>query len=174
MECSRPRYGTYCIPWNMSDCRRKRINDSVLACGPIRLHLCYGLPPPRTTHQSALRVLKTRSGRYFIGKATRQGPLSGFLKHLGFLLAEAKPQDPIGTPVRVTLHWVFERPKCRSKTQGLSPCQTKPDLDNACKTVLDTLTAARWVRDDVIVSTLVLHKSEAAEGYLEIWLQDDA
>jgi hypothetical protein len=40
--------------------------------------------------------------------------------------------------------------------------------------VLDTLTAARWVRDDVIVSTLVLHKSEAAEGYLEIWLQDDA
>lgn len=174
MECSRTRYGTHCIPWSMSDCRRKRINDSVLAGGPVRLHLCYGLPPPRTTHQSALRVLKTRSGRYFIGKATRQGPLSGFLKHLGFLLAEAKPQDPIGTPIRVTFHWVFERPKCRSKAKGMAPCQTKPDLDNACKSVLDTLTAARWVRDDVIVSTLVLYKSEDDVGYLEIWLQDDA
>lgn len=158
----------------MSDCRGKRIHDSVLACGPVRLGLRYELPPPRSTHQSALRVLRTKAGRYFIGKATRQGPLSGFLKHLTFVLSERKPQYPIGTPVRLTLHWVFERPKCRSKTKGIAPCQTKPDLDNACKSVMDCLTAAGWLRDDVIVSTLVLHKSENDVGALEIWLQDDA
>ena len=174
MECSRARYGNPRNVRSMSDCRRKRIDDCVLAGGPIRLHLRYELPPPRTTHQSALRVLKTRAGRYFIGKATRQGPLSGFLKHLGFLLSKKKPPDPIGTPVRLTFHWVFERPKCRAKVKGLAPCQTKPDLDNACKSVMDTLTLARWLRDDVIVSTLVLHKSEDDVGYLEIWLQDDA
>lgn len=76
--------------------------------------------------------------------------------------------------MRLTLHWVFERPKCRSKTKGVAPCQTKPDLDNACKSVMDCLTAAGWLRDDVIVSTLVLHKSENDVGALEIWLQDDA
>lgn len=158
----------------MSDCRRKRIDDSVLAGGPVRLQINYELPPPRSTHQSALRVLKTRAGRYFIGKATRQGPLSGFIKHLTFLLSERKPPYPIGTPVRLTFHWVFERPKCRSKVKGLAPCQTKPDLDNACKSVMDCLTAAGWLRDDVIVSTLVLHKSEDDVGSLQIWLQDDA
>lgn len=153
---------------------RRTLIDSALAGSPVRLQIKYGLPPPRSTHQSALRVFKTRAGRYFIGKATKQGTLSGFIKHLTLSLAEIKPPNPIGTPVRLTMHWVFERPKCRSKDKGLAPCQTKPDLDNACKSVMDCLQAAGWVRDDVVVSTLVLFKSEDDVGCLEIWLQDDA
>ena len=69
---------------------------------------------------------------------------------------------PVGVPVRVDILAVFPRPKRLTRKKdppGLLPHTVRPDLDNVCKALLDSATAAGVWADDGQVTCL---RAEAA------------
>lgn len=69
-------------------------------------------------------------------------------------------------PVRVTVEAVGPRSKSIPKRLGAGRLwrTSKPDVDNVCKSVLDALTTAGVLRDDVLVVELVARSLVGADG----------
>jgi Holliday junction resolvase RusA-like endonuclease len=70
-------------------------------------------------------------------------------------VARRLPPPPEGVPLRVTIHWLFPRPKYMLKPKyyrGRIPHTNKPDRDNLDKAVLDALAGTLWDGDDARVS----------------------
>lgn len=122
------------------------------------------LPPP-PTHQAALRILKTRDGRQFIGKmasskAAKWGKAATLL-----LKAEAAKQGHKTIEgvcyIKVTFYYTHtkdsQRIATREKRQFIEKA-TRPDLDNLAKGVLDCLVNAEVLKDDGLISRLTLAK----------------
>ena len=122
------------------------------------------LPPP-PTHQAALRILKTRDGRQFIGKmasskAAKWGKAATLL-----LKAQAAKQGHKTIEgvcyVRVNFYYSHtkesQRVSKRDKLQFVEKA-TRPDLDNLAKGLLDSLVDSGVLKDDGQITRLTLSK----------------
>lgn len=126
------------------------------------INLCIEPPP---THQAALRILKTRDGRQFIGKTSKSSNVkwsktaillmkSEFVKHQWKTLDEA---------AQVGVLLVYPHTKESAKIQGRTgamfvPKSTRPDVDNVVKTILDCLVDSQWITDDGLIVELIIKK----------------
>lgn len=122
------------------------------------------LPPP-PTHQAALRILKTRDGRQFVGKmasskAAKWGKAATLL-----LKAEV---NRFGYPMvdeacRVLIKFYYKHTKESGRVAKHSDFEivrkaTRPDLDNLAKGVLDCMVDAGALKDDGLICDLHLLK----------------
>jgi Holliday junction resolvase RusA-like endonuclease len=73
---------------------------------------------------------------------------------------------PIEQPVIVYFTAYRKRPKsmCTKSKSAIQICAVKPDLDNVCKIVLDSLVKAGVLKDDNIVCELICRKLWADPG----------
>lgn len=106
--------------------------------------------PPKATHQASLRIMKRRDGTKFVGKfAKSKGKKAQ--NDLMSLLRPHVPTKPLETPVTCEIRWVYPYRKAESKkamSQGLIPCDTRPDCDNLFKTLGDCMTRLGFWLDD--------------------------
>ena len=111
--------------------------------------LHFNIDPPETTHQAALRILKTKDGRQFVGK-----------------MKGSKAKN-----VQVVFGLFYK--SCKSR-----PCKdiqwktTKPDADNVVKTMLDCLVEEGYIATDQQVADLRVMKMEWDHGgFVEVLIQ---
>ena len=120
--------------------------------------------PTKSTHQSALRVMRRRGGGFFVGKYEKSE-----IKQWTAMFAEQirpyKPKEPWDCPTHAEIYFFFPHPKSTSdkkKTACLWKT-TRPDLDNSEKTILDTLTKEGFLKDDSIICSKKSEKYLSAE-----------
>lgn len=129
-------------------------------------------PPP--THQAALRILKTRDGRSFIGKMAKSSAKKWSVAFTA-LLKEAKHKYSIKThegPTTVGIVFVYPHTKATAKLGHSIPKVTRPDVDNLAKSVLDCMTEAGWLKDDNLIVELILRKIHAQTAQVVIDIND--
>jgi Holliday junction resolvase RusA-like endonuclease len=129
--------------------------------------------PTKSTHQSALRVMRRRGGGgFFVGKYEKSE-----IKQWTALFAESirpyKPSEPWDCPVHAEIYFFFPWPKhvSQKKKDQMSWKLTKPDLDNSEKTILDTLTKEGFLRDDSIICSKKSQKHFSDEPKVVVFLQ---
>lgn len=160
-------------------CGRRSANlGNLPSGGPVRAGFTYEAEPPRATHQSSTQILRTKDGRWFVGKK-RTAKIRPFLDAFTALAKVNGPPIPLEGPVSLSIHWCFKMPARRRKQKTQRgkvelPCTVRPDLDNLAKSVVDCLAAAGWFTNDSVVSRLILVKSESDEPRIEVEAQDDA
>lgn len=129
------------------------------------------LPTQKSTHQSALRVLKSKkTGAMFVGKMGNSKAKQYEKLILDALIAkksEFKTKLPITTPVKIELRIEFNAPKSRASLYKKDPNATlpmtvKPDWDNLAKIPFDCLVKAGIISDDSIVFSGGVSKYEIA------------
>ena len=78
-----------------------------------------------------------------------------------------------GEPVSVVIDFVASRPKSHYRKAGLkpdAPALPRFDIDNATKSVLDSLNGVAW-EDDAQVARLVVEKSYGTEARTTVRIQ---
>jgi Holliday junction resolvase RusA-like endonuclease len=122
------------------------------------------LPPP-PTHQAALRILKTRDGRQFIGKMAKSSAKKWSQAATLLLKADAAKQGhkTIDGNCYVRINFFYPHTKDSKRVASRDKLQfvekaTRPDLDNLAKGVLDCLVDAEVLKDDGQISRLTLSK----------------
>jgi Holliday junction resolvase RusA-like endonuclease len=116
------------------------------------INIDVNIEPISATHQSSLRVLKTKSGRYFIGKP-RNSRISSWLSQFEAEIGKHSPAVPIDRACLVEIHFGFRHLKSAPKKDLVKviPKTTRPDLDNLEKCVLDSLVRKGFLSDDSVV-----------------------
>lgn len=103
------------------------------------------IEPIRTTHQTDLRILRTKDGRQFIGK-TDKSAVKQWMKAFQVKAKAFAPDQPFEGPLELSIWFGFP---CIQSDKGKSaPMVTRPDVDNLAKSVMDALTGARFWHDD--------------------------
>lgn len=108
------------------------------------------IEPISATHQSSLRVLKTRSGRFFVGKKSTS-KLNRWIAEFERKVRESgTPSTPIDGPIEAFVSFRFAYNKgTPKKNRGKQIWKTtRPDLDNMEKAILDSLTRMGVIMDD--------------------------
>jgi Holliday junction resolvase RusA-like endonuclease len=80
-------------------------------------------------------------------------PVWVFKTALGIAASEVRPKVIISGPISVKLEFVFPRTKSmiwKNKPMFRVPKDTKPDIDNLCKSVFDALNGILFVDDSQI------------------------
>lgn len=118
---------------------------------------------PSPTQQSALRILKNKAGKMFVGKMA-SSKASKWKKEFIEKVSKHKPDKPYDFPlcVEITFEYPFLK-KHKGETDVL-PKTTRPDLDNLEKMVLDGLVDAGFMVDDSLVCTKQSHKLFSTTG----------
>lgn len=113
--------------------------------------------PPKTTHQSALRIFKTKTGRQFVGRDNKGLKVA---KELQLLLSPYRPPEPISDPVALTIAWHYPYRKSEPKKNRdrSIPCATRPDSDNILKGLIDAMCRVGFFKDDSIIYKLFFEK----------------
>lgn len=129
------------------------------------IEICLKCNPPKTTAQASNRILKTKSGRYFIGKM-QSSKAKQTESDLVNLLYPYVPAEPLKGALKVEIKWVYvwtaSEPK-KNKINGFKYCDTRPDADNICKLLFDTMTRLSFWKDDSQISVLNFQKMWADE-----------
>lgn len=92
-------------------------------------------------------------------------PVQSF-KSVCRLMASSRVPKPMSGPVAVEMAFYFPRPSnkvWKTKPMPREVKTTKPDLDNICKAVMDSLNGVCWV-DDAQVCKITLSKWIVAGG----------
>jgi Holliday junction resolvase RusA-like endonuclease len=130
-----------------------------------------GTPVAQPRHRSRAFMLKNKTtGRPIIGKhgqpiwtarAYDPGNAESWKSEIAMAAQSHVPADPITSVVALELTFYLPRPlshygtgKNAGKLKESAPmfCETKPDLDNLEKAVMDTLTRLRfWLNDNLVV-----------------------
>ena len=128
--------------------------------------------PTKSTHQSALRVMKRRGGGFFVGKYASSA-IKAWTAEFAENVRKHKPDEPWDCPVHVSIHFFFPWPESAPKKNKdkLMWKTTKPDLDNSEKTILDTLTKEGFIRDDSIICSKTSEKYFSPEPKILIVLR---
>jgi Holliday junction resolvase RusA-like endonuclease len=128
------------------------------------MQFTLSLPPP-PTHQAALRILKTRDGRQFIGKMARSNAVKWCKAATLLIKAEAgrRGYQMVAQACYVNIRFFYPHTKesKREATRGgyvVVDKATRPDLDNLAKGVLDCLVDAGVLKDDGLICQLSLAK----------------
>ena len=113
--------------------------------------------PPRSTHQSALRIFKKRDGRQFVGRDSKGLAVD---RELQSLLLPFRPPARLECPVRLSVRWVYPYRKSEPKKNRKNPipCATRPDADNLLKGLIDAMTKVGFWRDDSQIFSLNFEK----------------
>jgi Holliday junction resolvase RusA-like endonuclease len=118
------------------------------------------LPPIKTTHQSEARILKTRDGRFFVGKG-KGSKIKSWCSAFAMQALRFKPKHAADCPIALEIAFYFEPPASVKKKLKLGwgeavPMTVRPDCSNIIKAVEDTLTKCGfWVDDSRIYSLRV-------------------
>lgn len=128
------------------------------------MQMTINLPPP-PTHQAALRILKTRDGRQFIGKMAKSSAKKWSQAATLLLKAEAARRGhqmvTDACYVYVKFYYPHTKESKREAVRGgytVVDKSTRPDLDNLAKGVLDCLVDAGVLKDDGLICQLNLCK----------------
>ena len=115
--------------------------------------------PISATHQSSLRILKTRGGRFFVGKKSTSRLTRWIAEFERNVRLAGLPATPIDGPIEVFLSFRFGYNKgLPKKYRGKQIWKTtRPDLDNMEKAILDSLTRIGVITED---KNVVLKNSE--------------
>lgn len=108
--------------------------------------------PTKATHQSSLRIMKSKSGRMFVGKFAKSS-INAWIKEFELHILKHKPTNPWDGPVSVYIEFRFPWNKSAPK-KYLNREEwktTRPDLDNMEKVILDSLTRTGFIVDDSII-----------------------
>lgn len=128
----------------------------------------------RSTHQSALRVLKNKkTGAMFVGKMSNssaskyKAEIIKAMKAYIPLLEQQGFKLPISVPMKVGLMVTFNAPKCRAKLYKAEPTlfipmTVKPDWDNLAKIPFDCLVESGIIKDDNLIYCGEVTKYEIA------------
>lgn len=107
---------------------------------------------PSPTHQSALRVLKNKQGKMFVGKMANS-KATKWKQEFMYKANAHKPAKPLDCPIEITIDFTYPYLKKHTKAEKARtfPKTTRPDLDNLEKMVLDSLTQCGFMVDDSLV-----------------------
>lgn len=123
---------------------------------------------PQGYQRPGVRVVRTREGKTFAQHYEQAATRSWRSVAVGVLTtSEGAPRARVESdPVRVIVEAVAPRPASVVKRLGCGRLwrTSKPDVDNVCKSVLDSLTTSGVLRDDVLVAELVARSIVAADG----------
>jgi Holliday junction resolvase RusA-like endonuclease len=121
---------------------------------PLGVNFAVGLEPIRTTHQTDLRILRTKDGRQFIGK-TSKSKVKKWGEAFALMVRRHKPDRPLEGPLWLQLVFGFPLNKA-DKGVGTAHA-ARPDWDNLPKTVCDILTREGFWHDDgqVVIGTVM-------------------
>lgn len=128
--------------------------------------------PPKHTAQASNKILKTKSGKYFIGK-TQDSNAKQTQNELMWLFMPYRPKIPFDCPIRVSVKWLYPFRKAepkKNRIEGL-PCTTRPDCDNLCKLLLDIMTRLGFWVDDSIIYNLEFTKAYSENPRIEIKIE---
>lgn len=133
-------------------------------------------PPP--SNQAALRILKTRDGRQFIGK-TAKSSAKKWSNDATLLLKSYYKGAPIDRPVQLYIDINYAHTIESAKTakrEGLErvPKATRPDLDNLAKLILDSIVQAGILKDDSLIVELAMCKVYSDKSFIVIGIDDYA
>ena len=109
--------------------------------------------PPKSTAQGSTKILKSPSGKMFIGKASNsKGSIAR--DDLMALLRPHAPINQFNCPVKVCVKWAYPWRKSEKKknlAKGYMYCDTRPDCDNLMKLIFDCMTRLAFWQDDSLV-----------------------
>ncbi len=126
------------------------------------------LVPIRTTHQSDLRILKTKDGRHFVGK-TSKSEVVKWMKEFANRAGHFTPDVPFEGPLEVTLYFGF--PLIKADKGKDAPMTTKPDFDNLAKSMVDTLTKLNFWKDDSQIVFGKVMKFRTKLPFVGVWVK---
>ena len=126
--------------------------------------------PPKHTAQGGKRILKTKDGRFFIGKKS-DSKAQQTENELLMLLYPYRPENPFLGALKTEIKWVYpwrsSEPK-KNRVFGLKYCDTRPDADNLLKFLFDCMTRCGFWIDDAQVSDLRFEKMWGDDPRIEI------
>ena len=117
--------------------------------------------PPKATHQASATILKRPDGTPFVGKMqTSKGKAAQ--RNLLALLREHAPASPVTGPLALNVVWCYpwrkSEPK-KNRIAGFKPCDTRPDVDNLAKMLLDVMSGpGGFWNDDSQIAVLTFSK----------------
>lgn len=117
------------------------------------------LPPTATSQMKGVCVVNGKP-RFFKKKAVQQAENS-----LWALLQPYAPRKPLDGPLCLTLrfYWPWRKSERKSRIKAFSvyPIETRPDIENVAKGLLDVMTTLRFWHDDSQISALNIGKAWA-------------
>jgi len=136
----------------------------------VDIILCEdGWSPPTCTSQSALRILKNKQGKQFIGKYNSSAATKAKNKLLQMLLPY-KLQVPYDCPLYVNIYyelpWRKSEPKKNLEKEYMHH-DVRPDADNLLKLLLDSMNGIFW-KDDSLISKICFHKTRGHNPRIRI------
>jgi Holliday junction resolvase RusA-like endonuclease len=108
--------------------------------------------PTKATHQSSLRIMKSKSGRMFVGKFAKSA-IKSWITEFNLKIKRFRPDVPWDGPTEVNIQFKFPWNKStpRKYLNREEWKTTRPDLDNMEKVILDSLTSEGFLVDDSII-----------------------
>lgn len=122
---------------------------------------------PQGYQRPGVRVVKAGSGKAWAQHYEQAKTRSWRSVAVGCMTtSEGAPLCRVeDVPVRVVVEAIAGRPALPKRLgRGRLWRIKKPDIDNVCKSVLDSLTTSGVLRDDVLVAELVARSVVAADG----------
>ena len=120
---------------------------------------------PSPTQQGALRILKYKAGRMFVGKMS-SSKASKWKKAFVEQVRKHAPEQPLDCPIEIEIgfEYAFLKKHKDEDMDGIIAKTTRPDLDNLEKMVLDGLVEAGIMKDDSLVCSKRSHKLFSSAG----------
>ena len=137
--------------------------------------LVIPIEPPTSTHQANLRVMKRRTGQFFVGKM-KNNKISKWVDGVRPYLIQGKPDKPMDGPVRCYIRLYYTAPKYLLRK--IDSCKTivkttKPDVDNVVKVILDELTKCGYWVDDNQIWCITIEKYWSATPSIRLYFDQN-
>jgi Holliday junction resolvase RusA-like endonuclease len=117
--------------------------------------------PPKSTAQGSSRIMKRRDGTQFVGRFANSKATKA-KANLLTLLHPHRPETPLEGPLELVVGWAYpwrkSEPK-KNRVDGFKWCDTRPDVDNLAKMLLDAMTTAGFWNDDSQIASLCFEKT---------------
>jgi Holliday junction resolvase RusA-like endonuclease len=129
--------------------------------------------PPKHTAQASNRILKTKDGKYFVGKKS-DSRAKQTQNELFMLLYPHKPEKPLEGALKVKIKWVYPFRKSEPKKNRINElwCDTRPDIDNLCKLLFDMMTRIGFWIDDSQIASLEFCKCWSDKPRIELFIKE--
>lgn len=126
--------------------------------------------PPKSTHQSALRIFKSKSGKQFVGR-DKKGLAAD--KNMQALLFPFRPTKPFSGALTLKVGWNYPYRKNEPKKNRNKPipCVTRPDADNILKGLIDAMTKVGFWKDDSQIFKLYFEKYYSEKSGISVFIE---
>lgn len=127
-----------------------------------------GEPDTTTAQEKGVKIVRSRTGRYY-PQFYEKEKVKKAKDHLAFYLRQYAPKEPLTGPIGIKIEYHFGRGSKPKKYIG-APKDTKPDLDNMAKALLDVMTKLKFWNDDAQVVNLQISKNWSEDEEAGIWI----